>query len=132
MEDVLVQRLEEPHVVVGYGGFSILNALDGLRHVVAYGPDAQHGYVGAVVEPSSGSHLDGLQGAAPVFEHAAAAGVAYDEWSLAVHLCGVHQPSQLVLVHGRGDGQVGYGAQGRQVEGAVVRRPVFAHQSGAV
>ena len=37
-----------------------------------------------------------------------------------------------MLVHGRRDGEVWYGAEVCEVEHAVVRRPVLAHQSRAV
>ena len=101
-------------------------------HVIADGPYGEYGHIGAVVQPSSGAHLHSFEGAAPVVEHAAAARIAYDEGTHVLLLSGEHQSAQLVLVHGRGDGEVGYGPQCRQVEGSVVCGPVAAHQSGAV
>ena len=113
-------------------GYRAAGAGYGLLHVVAYRADAEHRQVVAVVQSAACAHLDFLQRAAPVLEDTAAPWIADDERSLVGQLGRVHQPAQLVLVHGRGDGEVGDGAQGCQVEGSVVGGAVLADQSGAV
>ena len=100
--------------------------------MVADGSYAEHGHIGAVGESAAGAHLNLFERTLPVDQFAAAARVAYHEGALVGQLRRIHEPAQLVLVHGRCDGEVGNGAQEGHVEGAVVGGAVLAHQSGAV
>ena len=99
---------------------------------MAHGANGHHCHVLSVAQLTSLSDGNLLQRTAPVYQLAAASGVTDDERSLVGQLCRVHQPAQLMLVHGRRNGQMGDGAQGRHVEGSMMCRSVFAHQAGAV
>ena len=101
-------------------------------YVIAYRANAQHSYVVAVVQFTSGTHLYLLQWASPVLQLAATTWIAYHERTLVRQLGGVHQSSQLVLIQWRADGHVWYGAQGSQVKGTMVCGTILAHQSRAV
>ena len=68
----------------------------------------------------------------PVGQHPVATRIADYKSAFVGQLRGVHEPAQLILVHGTGDGEMRDGAQCSHVEGAVVRGTVFAHQSGPI
>ena len=118
-----------PHVEAVYSRFGFLYCLGGGIADGAYG---QNGHLLAIFQAAARAHLYFLERVAPVCEHAVSARIADYKRAHAVQLGGVHQVAQLVFVHGRGYGKVGYGAQGGNVERAVVRRPVLAHKPGAV
>ena len=132
LQDVLVDGLEEAHVVVPDCESLLPELPHRFGYDVAQGTEAEHGYVVALAEQTSAPYGQGLQGAAPVGQDSAAPRVTDDEGTASGQLCRVHESAQLVLVHGRTDGQVRYGTQGCQVEGAVMRSAVLSHEARAV
>ena len=101
MQQLLVERFEEAHVVVGHRELRQLR--DDVGHVVADGADGEHSHVVAVAQLAPRAHADGFQRATPVEQHAAPTGIAYDEGATVGLLRREHKPAQFVLVHRRGD-----------------------------
>ena len=131
VQQLLVERLHEAHVVVSHRR-RVMQRVDGFLHLHANRPHREHGHPAAVAQLAPLAHGHFLQRAAPVAQRPAAARIANDHRALAGQLGRIHQLPELMLVHGRGNRQVGNRPERRQVEGTVVRGPVFAHQPGPV
>ena len=113
------------------GGFRFCSFY-GLEGIVAERAEREHSHICAVFYFARRAHFDFLERAFPLHRVAVSARVAYHECTLAGQLGGVHESSQFVRIHGRGDGYIGNGQQSGKIEHAVVRGAVFAHQAGAV
>ena len=127
-EDFIVKRFKESHVVMCHAQFTG-DLRDGLPDLVSYGAETQDGHLVALMNLASLAHGDFFQRAVPVGEHASAAGIPDDECAFSRQLGGIHELPELVLVHGRSNGEVRDRAQEGEIEGTVMRRSVFSHQS---
>gem|GEM_PF-6359058 len=134
VEQFLVERFQESHVVVGHAQSLrlFLHFGYGLGSIVSDRSEGEHSHVSAFLQFSARSGHDFLHGVSPVGEHTVASGVAYHVATVVGQLGRVHQIAQLVLVHRRCDGEVGHRPQRRQVEGPVVCGSVLAHESSPV
>ena len=133
-EQKVVERFGETHVVMGnaHGLAFSLQLIDVTLHVGTDGAKREHRQLRTLTQPAAATHLDGFERTTPVDHAAATTRVAYDERSVARQLCRVHHATQLSLVHRRGYGYVGHGAQGCNVERSMVCGAVFANQTSAV
>ena len=132
VEYLFVDRLEETHIVMGGADALGCHAFHGFGSEVAYGADAEYGDVVTIVQLASLAYGQLFEGAVPVDQFAASAGIAYGEGTLVGELGRIHQVAQLMLIVGRRDGEVRYGAQEGEVEGTMVCGAIFAYQSATV
>ena len=99
VQQVVVEGLDEAQVIVGHRDASFgLDVGHGVGALHTDGTEGDERHVATVVQAASAAYGHGLEGAAPVGQTAAAAGVADDEGPLAGQLCGVHQAAQFALV----------------------------------
>ena len=98
IEDCLIERLEETHVVDGTVHSLTGTLLSSLQGIVTQRSDGQDGYVMTFTQLSATPHGYGFQRTAPVVEDAATTGIAYDEWAHVGLLGSKHHPTQLVFV----------------------------------
>ena len=135
LQERLVERFAEAHVVVGYAECAALSGklVDSFLHIVADRSVAEHRHIVAFAYAAALADGYLLKLTMPVVAtHTPAARVAYHYRTLVGQLSGVHHAAQFALVHRRAEREVGHGAQCGDVEHAVVRSAVLANQSGAV
>ena len=109
-----------------------LDAGNGFCRQIADGADGHHSHLPTRFQPTSFTYGQRLHGAAPIYQHPTATGVADDEGPLIGQLGRVHQVAQLVLIHWRSDGEVGDRPQIGHIESPMMGRTILAHQSGPV
>ena len=105
---------------------------NGIGTDIANRAEGDERHIGAALEAAAFANGDFLQRTFPIAETPFSTGIADDEGTLSRKLCREHQATQFALIIRRGDGEVGHGTQGGQIKGTMMRRPVFADQSGTV
>ena len=133
VEDVLVERFGEHHVVVGDAASGCFEGVDGGGCFGGYWADGEYGSLGALAQLLAAAEWGGDERTLPAGGHAAAAAGVADGQRAVVGRGGCcHEAAQGMLVARRGYGEAGDGAQVGDVEGSVVGGAVLAYYACTV
>ena len=134
VEQLRVEGFNKAHVVVGNADVGMLLFVggDGFCRCVADGSQRKDGQMFSVLQTTAAAHRNLIEGAMWVCQAATATRIADNEHALVGQGGGVHKAAQFVLVVGRRYRQARHGAQGGDVEHAMMRCAVLSYDACAV
>ena len=132
VKDFLINRLEEPHIIVCNGLPCFAEFANDTGHDISERSETEDSRPLAIGKLASTTYRKLLHRTPPIGKDATASRITDDEGTFVGQLGGVHQAAQLMLVHRRRDGEVGNGTKRSQVEGTVMGGSVLPYQSCTV